>query len=1776
MKGAIRAIESRDMNRISRASKKAEWPYSKPPPDIHIPKFSDITCMELRKEMLQHNVKFVNKYLSKVAIAERRKQSKGGLNRRNEWFDDPSGKGKGKFLKSVFKTARQNHALAWVRRPDGTLAMTSKEVGDCVKKKYESWFATVIPVEDRWGSWEKMMNFDTSEMKSERRKISGTCEMDFADFVRECYDKPEVREKAKIEKWWDHMKDEISLSEIEEAIKNTTSNTAQGRSHVHVNMIKAIRKYDGLANLFNTFLTEGRIPDSMNTALLRLLPKTEEGLSDLDKTRPIALMETIGKLYERILIRRVMKAIEANDILDLGQYGALAEAGTMPPLRILTEVLQDAKFSESELHVMALDLKKAFDTCEYWSQALSWRALGMPKDVVNMLVNLDAGSNNPGDPYEGPGATTSVILDAGHTTDPFTHGRGVRQGSVGGPIKWVVFMDAWLKWIKKTMKGKGYSMSKWRGTNKEVEVLAQMFVDDSIWLANSANAAQEMIRRCELFCDFHKVIINKQKSNYVTMNDKGHQITWNPKIGQSREQAEFKRTGKWGRVTRPKKGETDGRVFKYLGVHFEACVGWQAQARELQAKHDDLVARLKYSAMSIEQATYAINAKIVPAMMYTMQVANMSKSLLRKWDKKHVSIVRKAGNLPMTIPTQIYFLNKENGGLGLISLEECQNERNATLDYIAANERNWKHGDSLLSKVIEAGKAHSSQSASIHRAVSESTEEIAFALEPTPKKALLVNMAKQDAESARESGMDEAVNIYTDGGTREEVSSWAVVIQTQATGGKRKRANIRKDPSVVTLGGRLIGEQKNDMAEAMALLQSLRQIQLGTHANVYIDNLGVVQESEKKLDPHIRYRMNKSGRAIWNRIRALLRLRRSCGATTNIEWVHSHVDDEERAKWKEKSARTCCCGGILESEGMRCDVDHPHHEGNAYADEIATAALEYREEDVEPGHNLHPLSGEEYYYVTIDGVLEQGDIQEELKQRRQRGILQQMRGESASSKANQWVERMIGSDEPSAEGMYKTTKVSKRFKTKLWTDTLPHYVNINQRAAPFTATGLVYGEDLEEGKCRACGNHKETLQHVLTQCEAYGDIRSKMFTKIMGVWKKNKREKYWREHDWMTGGETFVTQQDSVEDWATTNIDGWNMMWGYQGFCPRNKTDDKKVRKCKKEMAVVVLEGAHEIWESRNEKSLAWEKTVGIGERKTKVGRQRWNIKFQGPSRRRGRPTLPDCELNSDSYKERRRLDNKRAQLIKELGKGAGGKKYKEWRAQDLHETRAEAFKEGLGLPDIRDNIGKQRFPKKKASTRNLPKHLRMDKVAVCDIKGCNRLGIQKAVGCKRGTQRCDHMDHKFTKCIGARTWCKCEARDNPDSEDDIIVNRTVLRIRTDEGWVEGMVIHIHQRRIRSKHQTVYHIKPIGDPNTVVSIGDVGEEPLEHMEWWIVGEKESEKTNEQAVGDMIQQGEEVINEILDFEEEIREEMGEAWDPLDDPQEDLTQDDSPEQQDEDGCASVGDKRGRHKEEGQGRGTPRIRLAEDSPSIINEILNFGEEIMEECQAREEAKMEVSRAKARARMVPDNTLYPREPRFSKVKKKRRARKKREDNLDNVALFGVCEEATDGEMEEAMDVTTNQEQPRGDGSAASRSQEGEAPREPPDQHDRRRSNRARRPAQIYNPMVDGANDGEKKRHREKLEEAKTEISRAKARARMVSDNTLSQQELQLLINMSIHISIEHMSRPQGAASPPPNLAGSGAARGEESKASEREKPEQERKKIQKRIDLDYFRRPP
>ena len=116
------------------------------------------------------------------------------------------------------------------------------------------------------------------------------------------------------------------------------------------------------------------MPATWNKTVLRPLPKAAAGLYDISKTRPIALMEVILKLLERVIFSRINKVIDDNNMLRSKQYEGTRGRQMQDPIRILAELIEDADATKKELHVFSPDLSKAFDTLEYWSHAMSWGA----------------------------------------------------------------------------------------------------------------------------------------------------------------------------------------------------------------------------------------------------------------------------------------------------------------------------------------------------------------------------------------------------------------------------------------------------------------------------------------------------------------------------------------------------------------------------------------------------------------------------------------------------------------------------------------------------------------------------------------------------------------------------------------------------------------------------------------------------------------------------------------------------------------------------------------------------------------------------------------------------------------------------------------------------------------------------------------------------------------------------------------------------------------------------------------------------------------------------------------------------------------------------------------------------------------------------------------------------------------------------------------------------------------------------------------------------------
>ena len=118
----------------------------------------------------------------------------------------------------------------------------------------------------------------------------------------------------------------ISTKDLREEMKKFKSNKAPGPSGITIKMVKRMgdENLERIAESMDKMILAGRqVPVTRNKTVLRPLPKSEAGLYDISKTRPIALMEVILKLLERVTFTRINKVVDDSNMLRSKQYGGI-------------------------------------------------------------------------------------------------------------------------------------------------------------------------------------------------------------------------------------------------------------------------------------------------------------------------------------------------------------------------------------------------------------------------------------------------------------------------------------------------------------------------------------------------------------------------------------------------------------------------------------------------------------------------------------------------------------------------------------------------------------------------------------------------------------------------------------------------------------------------------------------------------------------------------------------------------------------------------------------------------------------------------------------------------------------------------------------------------------------------------------------------------------------------------------------------------------------------------------------------------------------------------------------------------------------------------------------------------------------------------------------------------------------------------------------------------------------------------------------------------------
>ena len=245
--------------------------------------------------------------------------------------------------------------------------------------------------------------------------------------------------------------------------------------------------------------------DFKRTVLRPFLKDSKKDSSDPSNYRPISLLNTIMKIYEGIICKRVISFLEENDTISPLQAAYRNGRSTSDHILVLHELFLEYRFNKvgprggrakKILYMCFLDFKKAFDTVVRYLLFLKLAKAGIQGKILRVIQNLF--SSNPAN-----------VLVGNFLSPEFEIHRGVLQGSKLGPVLFNLFINDLLDELHRTNLG---------ATIGTVHIPALGFADDIVLISDDPIKLQKLIDICEAWSEKNLMGFNTSKCDVMIFN----------------------------------------------------------------------------------------------------------------------------------------------------------------------------------------------------------------------------------------------------------------------------------------------------------------------------------------------------------------------------------------------------------------------------------------------------------------------------------------------------------------------------------------------------------------------------------------------------------------------------------------------------------------------------------------------------------------------------------------------------------------------------------------------------------------------------------------------------------------------------------------------------------------------------------------------------------------------------------------------------------------------------------------------------------------------------------------------------------------------------------------------------------------------------------------------------------------------------------------------------------------------------------------------------------
>ena len=323
---------------------------------------------------------------------------------------------------------------------------------------------------------------------------------------------------------------------------NIDTRKATGLDGIPAKLIKIAKPVilNPLLFMINSSFESNVFPDSLKLA--KVIPLYKKGCTKSCKNyRPISILSTFSKLFEKAANQQIKKYLEMNNILTEHQYGFRSNRSTVDALINLTKTVLSSLDSNKALLGIFIDFSKAFDTINH---SILWEKL----DNLNFGENATSWLKS----YLSNRKQVTVINNSTHS-DFGSITIGVPQGSILGPTIFLLYINDLVHCL-----------------NKMRPIL---YADDTnlFFESNDLNRDISIIKdelhAVENWCVRNKLTLNTDKTFYIIIKNYQSNISLKPNS-----------------LTLFNKPIAEADNIKFLGVHIDKNFSWRTHIENLCAQ----------------------------------------------------------------------------------------------------------------------------------------------------------------------------------------------------------------------------------------------------------------------------------------------------------------------------------------------------------------------------------------------------------------------------------------------------------------------------------------------------------------------------------------------------------------------------------------------------------------------------------------------------------------------------------------------------------------------------------------------------------------------------------------------------------------------------------------------------------------------------------------------------------------------------------------------------------------------------------------------------------------------------------------------------------------------------------------------------------------------------------------------------------------------------------------------------------------------------------------